>query len=63
MRPLPNRQKTLMTKKADNSKKIDDSKKKDDHKSLLGSTAVIALITGISRVFGLVREQEKATLL
>jgi len=34
-----------------------------EHKSLLGSAAVIAIITGISRVFGLIREQARAILL
>jgi putative peptidoglycan lipid II flippase len=39
------------------------SKAEHSHKSLLGSTAVIAIITGISRIFGLVREQVRAVLL
>jgi len=40
-----------------------DSAHKSDRRALLGSTFTIALITGCSRIFGLVREQVKALLL
>ncbi len=47
---------------ADEQKK--NEKEQSDHKrSLLSSTALIACITGISRIFGLFREQARALLL